>query len=82
MSQAVLIYNIEGFGPIMSVDVIRRSLRELRDSGINHPALLASIETVEELVLEGLTLPTVRLTPVVPGGGVVPCLATIEHIWQ
>ena len=77
MTYTVQIYNIEGFGPVVPIDAIRQVLRQLPDSALKHPAMNTAIELVSELVVIGQTLPPVRLTPGVPGGGVAPTVVTI-----
>ncbi len=77
MTHTATIYNIEGFGPFVSIDSIRQVLRQLPDSAIRHPAIQTAIELVSELVGIGQTLPPMRLTPVVRGGGVAPTVVQI-----
>ncbi len=77
MTHTTTIYNIEGFGSVVSLDAIRRVLRGLPDSALKHPAMDTAIDLVSELIGVGQTLPPVRLTPVVPGGGVAPTVVQI-----
>ncbi len=77
MTRTVQIYNIEGFGPVVPIDAIRQVLRQLPDSALKHPAIQTAIELVSELVGIGQTLPPMRLTPVVWGGGVAPTVVQI-----
>jgi len=77
MSQIVRMYNVEDIGPVVPVASVGRVLRELQRDGVTLDALVDVIDAFSEAGAEVANLRPVRLAPTVPGGGVVPGIATI-----
>lgn len=77
----VPVYNVVELGPVVPLNILKRLMQDLSDTGFGGNKMARTVRMVGEIADIAAHETPVRLTPSVPGGGVEPFLASIEMHW-